>query len=443
MKKREILNSMSLIDEKYVEEAAPYNAKPFVILKKKGLRRTLLLAASICLLVAILVGTVIGVLQRKTPEETSKEPEFVDGPLYTYEEFNKLVSYHPNGIPADTPTSRYTKATIKSFDYLRENSLPFDEPALIYDYVKAEKEFSEDELKSFADPILQRYCRMVGEPVPEYSFWRQTRSNGEVIVRNDIETEEIGSKTFAMYQYDNRNIISIFVSDYNPSIEDCKHELDGIPIQVDYTKSDEELKQDLEPIKKKLFELFGEEFNDIQISRRYDDYDKTWVDLMSITFYNKSDHELNNTVGIMSDSIVLQYVNYKHSNNSAIRDTILYDASIRYEKYRSDPYERCYATKKVDLLDLKIAEEYLSKGYVIGGYACPICTAAQEKIDFEEYDFVCVRYRICKDAVIPFYNFYKRIEGDTYAITNVPAIEIEGYAEHFEKVQSNHEHKTQ
>ena len=84
-----------------------------------------------------------------------------------------------------------------------------------------------------------------------------------------------------------------------------------------------------------------------------------------------------------------------------------------------------------------------SKGYVIGGYACPLCTAFQEKIDFEEYDFVCVRYRICKDAVIPFYNFYKRIEGDTYALTSVPAIEIEGYAEHFEKVQSNHEHKTQ
>ena len=119
MRKKEILNSMSLIDEKYVEEAAPYNAKPFVILKKKGLRRAVLLAASLCLLVAILVGTLLGVLQKETP----KEPEFVDGPLYTYEEFAELTAEDPNIM--GVPTNKYTKVTVKDPNALQATSLHF------------------------------------------------------------------------------------------------------------------------------------------------------------------------------------------------------------------------------------------------------------------------------------------------------------------------------
>ena len=437
MRKKEILNSMSLIDEKYVEEAAPYNAKPFVILKKKGLRLAVLLAASLCLLVAILVGTLLGMLQQETPTE----PEFVDGPLYTYEEFAELTAEDPNIL--GVPTNKYTKVTVKDPNALQATSLHFDEPALIYDYITVRKDLNENELKAFSDPIVERYCNMVGESVPEYGFWGQTRYDGEEVIRNDVENNEIGTKTFSMYQYQDHHSISFFVSALRPTIEDCKLALDGVPIQVDQRKSDEELMRDLEPIKKKLFELFGVEFSDIQIQRRYDKYDKTHLDYLSITFYNSTDHELNDVLSVLSDCIVLSFDNVKRLSSNTTSDTILYNATIRYEKFRSEPYKRCYATKKVNLLDLKIAEEYLSKGYVIGGYDCPLCTAFQEKIDFEEYDFVYVRYRICKNVVIPFYNFYKRIEGDTYALTSVPAIEIEGYAEHFEQVQSNHEHKTQ
>jgi hypothetical protein len=428
---------MSLIDEKYVEEAAPYNANPFVILKKKGIRRAVLLAASLCLLVAILVGTLLGMLQKETP----KEPEFVDGPLYTYEEFAELTAEDPNIM--GVPTNKYTKVTVKDPNALQATSLHFDEPALIYDYITVRKDLNENELKAFSDPIVERYCNMVGESVPEYGFWGQTRYDGEEVIRNDVENNEIGTKTFSMYQYQDHHSISFFVSALRPTIEDCKLALDGVPIQVDQRKSDEELMRDLEPIKKKLFELFGVEFSDIQIQRRYDEYDKTYLDYLSITFYSSTDHKLNDVLSVLSDCIVLSFDNVKRLSSNTTSDTILYNATIRYEKFRSEPYERCYATKKVNLLDLKIAEEYLSKGYVIGGYACPLCSAFQGKIDFEEYDFVCVRYRVCKNVVIPFYNFYKRIEGDTYALTSVPAIEIEGYAEHFEKIQSNHEHKTQ
>lgn len=438
MRKKEILNSMSLIDEKYVEEAAPYNAKPFVILKKKGLRRAVLLAASLCLLVAILVGTLLGMLQKETP----KEPEFVDGPLYTYEEFAELTAEDPNIM--GVPTNKYTKVTVKDPNALQAASLHFDEPALIYDYITVRKDLNENELKAFSDPIVERYCNMVGESVPEYGFWGQTRYDGEEVIRNDVENNEIGTRVLSLYQYQDHYSISFFGPSVAFSIEDCLLSLDGVTINVDQRKSDDEIEKDMIPIKEKLFELFGVEFSDIKISRVYDaEYNPPQIDYFYVYFYNKSDHELNSSLNILSDNIYLRFDNETNTGGDLVSDGVLYNVSVGYEKFRSEPYERCYATKKVNLLDLKIAEEYLSKGYVIGGYACPLCSAFQEKIDFEEYDFVCVRYRICKDAVIPFYNFYKRIEGDTYALTNVPAIEIEGYAEHFEKVQSNHEHKTQ
>ena len=443
MKKREILNSMSLIDEKYVEEAAPYNAKPFVIFKKKGLRRAVLLAASLCLLVAILVGTIIGEFLKKTPEETPdgtpKEPEFVEGPLYTYEEFSQLMAIDQGNLALGVPTNNYTKTTVKDLKALRADSLPFDEPALIYNYISIEKGGNENELKKFTDPIVERYCKMVNESVPSYVFEQSEKYGTIYAVSGDmLSRPKIGNQILGLYQYTNRTTISFSAPMSAYSIEQCLLSLDGIIINVDQRKNDDEIEKDMIPIKEKLFELFGVEFSDVKISRVYNKFNR--LQNLDIYFYNKTDHELNSSLEVLSDHI---YLKFDNSSPDIATDDVLYNVSVVYEKYRSDPYERCYATKKVNLLDLKIAEEYLSKGYVIGGYACPLCTASQEKIDFENYDFVCIRYQVCKNVVIPFYNFYKHLEGDTYALTSVPAIEIEGYAEHFEQVQSNHEHKTQ
>ena len=222
---------MNLIDEKYVEEAAPYNAKPFVILKKKGLRRAVLLAASLCLLVAILVGTLLGMLQKETP----KEPEFVDGPLYTYEEFAELTAEDPNIM--GVPTNKYTKVTVKDPNALQATSLHFDEPALIYDYITVRKDLNENELKAFSDPIVERDCNMVGESVPEYGFWGQTRYDGEEVIRNDVENNEIGTRVLSLYQYQDHYSISFFGPSIAFSIEDCLLSLDGVTISSSIIRS--------------------------------------------------------------------------------------------------------------------------------------------------------------------------------------------------------------
>lgn len=55
MKEKEKLNSMSLIDEKYVEEAAPYNAKPMLVARNRVIKRAVLIAACVALLLSALI----------------------------------------------------------------------------------------------------------------------------------------------------------------------------------------------------------------------------------------------------------------------------------------------------------------------------------------------------------------------------------------------------
>ena len=74
----------------------------------------------------------------------------------------------------------------------------------------------------------------------------------------------------------------------------------------------------------------------------------------------------------------------------------------------------------------------LYNGYVFGGHSCPLCMLAQDKIDFEGYDFVDIEYVFeysnkneTPSIGIPFYAFYKNIgtseNGNTiYAKTYVP-----------------------
>ena len=74
----------------------------------------------------------------------------------------------------------------------------------------------------------------------------------------------------------------------------------------------------------------------------------------------------------------------------------------------------------------------------------------QDKISFQDYDFVDLEYVFGYDPQtgrptvgIPFYAFYKEIKtaqnGNTvYAKTYVAAIEVSGYDAYFEKEEKNH-----
>lgn len=98
------------------------------------------------------------------------------------------------------------------------------------------------------------------------------------------------------------------------------------------------------------------------------------------------------------------------------------------------------------MLSLEEAEELLTKGYVFGGHSCPICMANQPLVDFTNYDFVEISYKTGSfntGISIPFYSFYKYL-GDNengikeYAVTYVPAVEVDGLDEYFEKEKATH-----
>lgn len=101
-------------------------------------------------------------------------------------------------------------------------------------------------------------------------------------------------------------------------------------------------------------------------------------------------------------------------------------------------------------MSLARAEELLAKNCVFSGYGgCPICQAEQEKISFEDYDAVRLEYRKQNgSATLPVFAFYKLLEKlepseyqapsvygkDLYAVTCVPAVDVEGIEEYFEEL---------
>ena len=127
-------------------------------------------------------------------------------------------------------------------------------------------------------------------------------------------------------------------------------------------------------------------------------------------------------------------------------------ASVYYFKNRSNIGDIQYdAVANARRISVSEAEALLYNGYVFGGHSCPLCMLAQDKIDFEGYDFVDIEYVFeysnkngTPSIGIPFYAFYKNIgtseNGNTiYAKTYVPAIEVSGYEEYFESQKGKHQ----
>jgi hypothetical protein len=127
-------------------------------------------------------------------------------------------------------------------------------------------------------------------------------------------------------------------------------------------------------------------------------------------------------------------------------------SSVYYFKNRSDIGDTQYdVVANAKRISISEAEALLYNGYVFGGHSCPLCMLAQDKIDFEGYDFVDIEYVFeysnkngTPSIWIPFYACYKNIgtseNGNTiYAKTYVAAIEVSGYEEYFEGQKGKHQ----
>ena len=146
---------------------------------------------------------------------------------------------------------------------------------------------------------------------------------------------------------------------------------------------------------------------------------------------------------VPEEYICISFDNYSNYAGDTVSDGILTKAVIYYSKARDNSDEYSLAAK-IKTISLQEAEALLYKGYVFGGHSCPLCMAMQDKISFEDYDYVDIQYVFGYDYALdkptfslPFYAFYKKIgtseNGNSiYAQTYVSAVKVSGYDEYFE-----------
>ena len=300
------------------------------------------------------------------------------------------------------------------------------------------------ELNAFIDAFLPKLAESLDAPIPQYSIKENNYSTGNNTLSASVD---IGSYYLSASQNPQKNSLGLSKLEGNRQIV-----IDGETIQIDQRLSDEEILDSIHSIKNKLFKIFGVSFSNAKVVRNFGSYTKHGVERVYIYFYDESAHDLNSLQPRpITDYIYISFDNLSNYSGDIVSDSILTVSSVYYFKNRSDIGDAQYdVVANAKRISISEAEALLYNGYVFGGHSCPLCMRAQDKIDFEGYDFVDIEYVFeysnkneTPSIGIPFYAFYKNIgiseNGNTvYAKTYVPAIEVSGYKEYFESQKDNH-----
>ena len=415
------LEALTFVDDRYVEEANPQGAQPM-----RKLRRAVFVwrgAWVACLLLVVLSVSILLPRNVQTPPVQPPAVPQIQNPLYSAEEIASMFATYEGG------TSSYQKVCAPHKQYLYLNPVPEESSTFIYKRKQNAqgRPLDEGDFTGTIDTFLQNYAQMTNSQIPAY-----TVKESEDIDDNTELNVSISNGTTHLFFHQSKSMQSVGLYPYAPLF------LNGVRIEIDPTQSDEEILAFLAPIREQLFALFNVSFDTMEISSRY--YG-TWngeLSTLGILFYNK---ETGKTPIYFKDRILLTFNYTKNSGGGPLR--------IHYYAHRT-PLEDRVERQRITQISLEDAERLLYNGYVFGGHTCPICMAAQDKVDFTNYDFVSYEYvtiRAFSDARptsdIPFYTFYKKIDTlpngcNVYAKTYVPAIEVSGYEEYFEKQQEKH-----
>ena len=363
-----------------------------------------------------------------------------DTAQYSAEDIAKLFdSMKLDGVA----TNAYTKIYVPDSKYLYIGNMTDDEYLKLYQHTQTDKELNEVELNAFIDAFLPKLAESLDAPIPQYSIKENNYSTGNTL----SASVDIGSYYLSASQNSQRNSLGLSKSEGNRQIV-----IDGETIQIDQRLSDEEILDSILSIKNKLFGIFGISFTNAKVVRNFGSYTKHGVERVDIYFYDESAHDLNSSQPRpITDYIYISFDNFSNYSGDIVSDSILTVSSVYYFKNRSDIGDTQYnVVANAKRISISEAEALLYNGYVFGGHSCPLCMRAQDKIDFEGYDFVDIEYVFeysnkneTPSIGIPFYAFYKNIgiseNGNTiYAKTYVPAIEVRGYKEYFESQKDNH-----
>lgn len=415
--------SFELIEDEFIVEASPRNAKPMVAIRRRIIKKVALIAACACLCVAA-----IPLFFLFGKDEPPQIPVYDDAQYSALDIGNLFL-----GTYDSVATNAYHEIHVPSEELLVTTigQIPDEEYLTTYEKVTERHVLDEKVFSNFIDTILPKACAAVSEENPNkrHEAYSMALWKGEAYdfrVEQDAEATE-----FVLYSNDFKNTIV----------------LGNTSLQIDISMTDDEIKETLKAIEKDLFDIFGADFNDIHIVRGYYDYGYEYgISSINVFFYNANDHKLNNYFYNVSDYIYISFDDHGEQGGGEK----LFCHHICYEKKRKPAIENYVPTKEVKMISLEDAEALLRRGYVFGGHVCSLCMAMQDPIDFENYDYVGFEYiqgGINSNKVLPFYAFYKYI-GDTqngnktYAKTYVPAIKVSGYEEYFESQAQYHKQST-
>lgn len=424
MKENEFLDGVSNIDPDIVERFVSMDNR----LKRNTSKRSIWVrVGALAACFALIAGVVLSVISNIVPTWNTAH--------YSVSDIAKLSS----GYKAYGSTNAYKTIYVPDEQYLYIHEIPNSKYLPVYKYSSTGKALSKKELKNFANGFLSRLSKSLNTDIPDYKIkpWLDSK---ELYADADM-----GEYSINLSQDKTRN--AFWFSNYYGDDNNCEIVLDGETVQIDQRLSDEEILASLETVKNKLFDIFGVSFKDAKIIRDFGGNSSHGAEWVYICFYNEDAHPINEYVEQpVSDCIQIRFDNYKNSSNDIVSDSILTDACIYYFKNRvaaSRTYDHIANAKRISL---KKAEELLYKGFVFGGNTCPICTASQERISFEDYDFVGIEYlsnTSYSSDVLPFYAFYKKNKTNSsgtivYAKTYVPAIQVSGYEAYFKSHYKNH-----
>lgn len=435
----EELNAPELPDEVLASVKGKVYAKTKLKSKKKNNGGIWMRVGAIaaCFLLIVSAVIVVPMLQKANLPDV---PTW-DTAQYSAEDIAKLFdSMKLDGVA----TNAYTKIYVPDSKYLYIGNMTDDEYLKLYQHTQTDKELNEVELKAFIDAFLPKLAESLDAPMPQYSIKERNYSSGNNTLSASVD---IGSYYLSVSQNPQRNSVVLSKLEGNKQLV-----IDGETIQIDQRLSDEEILDSILSIKNKLFGIFGISFSNAKVVRNFGSYTKHGAERVDIYFYNESAHELNSSQPRpVTDYLYISFDNFSNYSGDIVSDSILTVSSVYYFKNRSDIGDTQYdVVANAKRISISEAEALLYNGYVFGGHSCPLCMLAQDKIDFEGYDFVDIEYVFeysnkneTPSIGIPFYAFYKNIgtseNGNTiYAKTYVPAIEVSGYKEYFESQKDNH-----
>lgn len=423
MNQERLFELMNRIDDDLIlraEKATAQTAKRRSIWLRMGV-----LAACVCLIFSTLFA--LPMLLGNNP--SANIPVWEDA-LYSAQMMGALFDANQYGSGG---TNAYTKVYVPDDAYLYMDDLPSDEYLSVYRYRPSAVPVDKNEFESFLNSVFPRLSESLGVQFSPYELKQDLLSNGLEI------SQTVGNYIVGAGQNSHHSMVSLI----GQSSGDGAIVLDGERVEADQRLTDAQIVSSMESIRSKLLHIFGVSFEDVRVERVYNDWE-TDASGIYIYFYDEDAHPLNEGDG----EPVSDYIRIFLDDPLASDEAIISGRSIVYVKHREEVSKMYSAVTDVKRISLADAETLLYNGYVFGGHACPRCMEAQDRVSFEDYDYVDLEYVFPRaweksDLVIPFYAFYKKIgtsdNGNSiYAKTWVPAIEVNGYAEYFNSQMANH-----